>query len=580
MQTPLETVTLHNRNTAWCGVLASELVAADVALAVLCCGARSSAMALALHAQPEIETVVFNDERAGAFFALGWSKSTGRPAVVCTTSGSAVANLLPALVEAKATGVPLIALTCDRPRTIRDAGATQCADHLGLCQAVVEGSVDLGDPVITRRALLSLRKEVRELLGKLDSQTTRGPLQINIPLHGELTSMDVDDDWNPPKYLPSLVRAPARLPPSPKRKVASASRPFNKLRLRSGLKGLIAVGPDCPIDVRRVSVFAEKTGFPVIADAPSGLRRPAALQNVICNGDLLSMNWSVAELRPDLLIRLGNAPVSHTMHRYLRAQRCPVIRIDRRPLGRDFLASDSLSLSFPSDGTLNVLADTLAPGDSAWAEQWKSLDDRVNALKNDYLSSLPWGDCKAAWMVCNTRGFDLFHLGNSMAARHANLYCDATATAQKIMVNRGVSGIDGNTATFLGELRGNGGSGLLLIGDLAAAHDLTGLEAGKLTGLRGVICIINNRGGAIFDLLSVADMPDYERLIRNPVALDFRSIAAAFQIPFTRCETEKQLSAAMGKARLQRHLSIIEIRVPETSLKRDLPQLYWLTMTA
>ncbi len=578
MPTSLETATLHNRNTVWCRALASELVAADVAAAVLCCGSRSSAMALALHAQAGIETVVFNDERAGAFFALGWSKSTGRPAAVCTTSGSAVANLAPALLEAKASGIPLVALTCDRPRSIRDAGATQCADHLGICRAVVEGNIDLDDPIITRRGLQSLRKSLRELLQKLDSPATRGPLQINIPLHGELSSMDADAEWSLPQKLLTLVNAPALSAKPPPRRVNRARGSISKLRLTSGLKGLIVVGPDCPVDLGRITSLAEKTGFPVIVDAPSGLRRPATIRNVICNGDLLSMNWSATQLSPDLIIRLGSVPVSHTMQRYLRAQRCKVIRIERRPLERDFLAPQSVRLNPTSDDALDALADTLAPGDAAWADEWKSLDDKINAAKNSYLSGLAWGDCKVAWMVCNAPGFDLFHLGNSMAVRHANLYCDATETAQKILVNRGVSGIDGNVATFLGELRGAGGRGLLLIGDLAASHDLTGLEAGKLSNLKGAICVINNGGGAIFDITSMAEMPDYELLVRNPVALDFRSVASAFKIPFTRCATERQLAAALRKASRQDELSIIEIRVPEDALKRDLPQLFWSTM--
>ena len=574
-QTLLEKATLRNPNTVWCRVIASELAAADLNSAVLCCGTRSSAMALALHAHPGIETAIFNDERAGAFFALGLAKSTGRPAAVCTTSGSAVANLVPALVEAKACGIPLIALTCDRPRSVRDAGATQCADHLGICHAVVEGNADLADPVITRRALNSLRKQVGKLLQKLGRENTRGPIHINIPLHGELTSMDPDHDWSHPPDLQSLVGPAVRLQPLPKAESDSTTGPVDKLRLTSGLKGLIVVGPDCPIDVNLVSAFAEKTGFPVIADAPSGLRRPAKLRNLICNGDLLAASSSAAQLRPELIIRLGGAPVSHSVHRYLRAQPCKVIRIERRPRVRDFLADQSISLTLPSDHTVAALAAALAPGDSSWAREWRALDDRVNALKTTYLSGLPWGDCKAAWMVCNAPGFDLLHLGNSMAIRHGNLYCAGAEAAQKIMVNRGVSGIDGNIATFLGELRGIGGRGLLLIGDLAAAHDLTGLEATRLAGLGGAICIMNNGGGALFDLLSVSEMPDYERVVRNPMALDFRAIASAFHIPFKRCTTEDELSASLREAPHQSYVSIIEMCVPEKSLKSDLPPMLW-----
>jgi 2-succinyl-5-enolpyruvyl-6-hydroxy-3-cyclohexene-1-carboxylate synthase len=575
MQTLFETATLRNPNTVWCRVITSELVAAGLSSAVLCCGTRSSAMALALHAQPGVETTIFNDERAGAFFALGLAKSTGRPAAVCTTSGSAVANLVPALVEAKACGIPLIALTCDRPRSVRTAGATQCADHVGICHAVVEGNTDLEDPVITRRALNSLRKQVRKLLRKLGSQGTRGPVHINIPLHGELTSMDLDRDWSHPPDLRSLLRPALPLRPVPKGESDSAIESLDKLRLTSGLKGLIVAGPDCPTDMNLVSEFAEKTGFPVIADAPSGLRRPAKLRNLICNGDLLAASSSAAELRPEVVIRLGSAPISHSVHRYLRAQRCKVIRIERRPLERDFLANQSLSLAFPPDDTLAAMAAALAPGDSSWAGEWRSIEDRVNTLKTTYLSSLPWGDCKAAWMVCNAPGFDLLHLGNSMAVRHANLYCAGTEAAQKIMVNRGVSGIDGNIATFLGELRGIGGRGLLLIGDLAAAHDLTALEAAKLASLRGAICIMNNGGGALFDLLSVAEMPDYERILRNPMGLDFHAIASAFHIPFRRCTTEQELSASLREASHQSYLSITEMCVPEGSLKSDLPPLLW-----
>ena len=321
MRTSFGTAAFVNTNTIWCQTLVDEILLTGMQSAILCVGGRSAAMTMVLNSEPALETVIFNDERAGAFFALGLSKASGRPVGICTTSGSAVANLAPALTEAHATGVPLIVLSCDRPRSVHDAGAPQCADHVGMCRSLVEGGVDFGDPEGTESVLASMRQRARETLAILQHPGTRGPVHFNIPLHEELTSVDPEPGPRAPLITAarggsspessSMSDAHARLVPhdfDPK-----------PLDLGPGMKGLIFVGPDAPVPLDVLTTFATSTCFPVLADMPSGLRRPRRIPFLISDGDLLLASQSQwpQDMQPDLVIRFGEAPIAHTAQRFL-----------------------------------------------------------------------------------------------------------------------------------------------------------------------------------------------------------------------------------------------------------------------
>jgi len=568
----------RNRNTLWCRIILEELRACGLTHVILCPGGRSSAMAFALAHQPEITTLVHTDERSAAFFALGLIKARGTPAAVCTTSGSAVANILPAVLEADYSNLPLILLTCDRPRSQRDSGAPQTADHAGLCRTVVRLCLDLDEVESDEKALLALRRQISGIRRNCTPGAARGPVHVNVPLRGSITSMDRESDWERRPLsdealngrrdeaggiLPmiDLVAEPGgAIPPG--------------LDLRPGLRGIIVAGSDSVLTPRQMGQLADLTGFPLLADAPSGCRRPRCSANLVSEADALTFSASFPPERTELIIRLGLAPISVGLQRFLASQACPTLRIVSRARPRDFLSRNIHTLETPSDGALEELGNRLGPGDRDWLQLWLKSGSTIAGTWERFLADAGWGECQAAQAICNAPGFDFIHLANSMSIRHGNLFCRPSNKAQRTFANRGVNGIDGTLGTFFGELVGTGRRGLLLVGDLAMLHDLPALEAAKHQGLRGVICLIDNAGGGLFDLVGCHDVPDYERLIRNPQRADFTGIARSFGIASYRCESLAELASALAEAGEALGILLIHVVVPPDSLKRDVAALY------
>jgi len=568
----------YSRNALWCRLIVEELLAGGVRDVVVCPGGRSAALALQLEHAQALRTLVTTDERSGAFVALGIARASGRPAAVCTTSGSAVANLLPALSEAEADGLPLIALTCDRPRSLRDAGAPQTTEQLAPCAPFMRASADLPDPVDTTTGLAGLRSSVAGLVARAVLAGASGPVQVNIPLEGQFDSTEIDPAWRPPASVPAGAPRDAENAPRPAAGAADVAALAAPLGLRSGMRGLIVVGPDSPLTWEEVDSLGRATGFPILADAYTGLRTPA-VTNVICEAESLVLHPRLASVGPDIVLRLGGAPLGQTVHRYLAALTCPVIRIAGRPVERDFLSRSFHVLERPDAGALAALGHALGRGDPDWLELWLDISSRARARIGDAVRALTWGESLAAAIACRADGFDFLHLANSMPVRHGNLHIGPRHRSLTVYANRGLNGIDGTLGTFLGELWGSGERGLLLVGDQAMLHDVPGLAAARDRGLQGAVCILANGGGALFDLLPCSRLAGYERAVRNPAAVDFASIAAAFGLPFRRCADSGALESALAEASAGDGLSVIEASVANGAGAAEFMGLYASTLS-
>ena len=570
-----QVITYLNQNTIWCRTIVQQLIQYGANYAVLCIGGRSAALAMVLSTEPKMTTVIYNDERAAAFHALGRAKISKKPVIICTTSGSAVANLIPALSEAAAAKVPLIILTCDRPVSIRKSGAPQCTDHIEICRPLVCASIDLCDPHISMLNLTKLKRDITTFINNGGQPHYRAPIHINIPQLGQLTSTDKELDELP--YIDPLFfkqqynqsKSIDHIPPTPVQ---------NDLALTSiiNLKncGIIFVGPQPGISGKQLDILARQTDFVVMADAPSGMRRSHSIQNLITTSDILLMNSSILEKKPDIVIRIGEAPVSHYVQQYLQAQPCPVIIVNEENRDDDFLSIHADTVITTNIEELINARQNKINTNPNWIQFWLSKDKLAHSFIEQYHIDLPWSECKAAREICNFEGFSLFHTANSMSIRHANLYCKTSNKPQKFLVNRGVSGIDGTISTFLGALDGHSGHGLLLLGDQAAAHDIGALQHALCHQVKGTVCIMNNGGSAIFDLLSCSSLTNYEQVIRNKPNIDFSKIVTAFGLPYVKCLNEKDLVRELNNNLNYNSLSVIEVCVPPESLKTDLAFFY------
>ena len=329
-----------NLNALWCRCIAEELVRGGVVSCVLCPGSRNSPLLFALAGQARLRCVSHIDERSAGFIALGVAKASGRPAAVCVTSGSAVANLLPAVVEAHASGLPLVVLAADRPWELLGSGAPQAMQQRGIFTPFLAAELALGEPIAEDLALRALRAQVSRLV-----QTTSGPVYLDVPLRDPLPPLP-DPTWREPALSPEALRG--RGDDRAYTVVGGISswglpKDLGWLGpglkgidwLRPGMKGVIVAGPGTGGYPPLVAQLAAETGFPLIADAPSCLRWEEC-PNLVSTGDAL-VGGELGTSEPDLVIQVGAAPLSRALYEWLGRQRCPWIALEDGG-NRDFLA--------------------------------------------------------------------------------------------------------------------------------------------------------------------------------------------------------------------------------------------------
>jgi 2-succinyl-5-enolpyruvyl-6-hydroxy-3-cyclohexene-1-carboxylate synthase len=560
---------VRNLNELWIRCILDVLAGTGVRRAVLCPGGRSSAMVMAVHGDSRFaDTLVFADERSAAYAAVGMMKATGEPVLMVTTSGSAVANAVAALTEADECGLPLLLLTCDRPRTLRNSGFGQMIDHLGACRAFVRANIDLSDPVADGAALAALRHDVAAVLAEARGAHP-GPVHVNIPLAGRY-------DATEPEPVPADVLREAACS---EEALATPWRPANdigalaaRLGIRPGMRALVVAGPDCDVPLAWLTDFVGEAGLPVLADTGSGLRG-SGFEHVLNGHDALALRRAVTRERPELLIRFGLAPVMPVVQDYLEAHPCPTIKVSAARRERDYLHPDFEPLVAPTRDELRELAAALAGGDERWRRAWQTTAREAAAVRGEAVEGLEWGELPAMRELYAHDGFAFLHLGNSMSIRHADLLYDTRPNHQAVYANRGVWGIDGTVSTFLGEARARGDAGMLVLGDQAFLHDLPALATAQRITTPACVCVIDNGGGAIFDFLPLAQLRGYETAIRNPYTFDTSRMASAFGLSHARASNRAELRAALDTACMHAGVTVLEVRVEPSSAVAGMRQV-------
>lgn len=501
-------------NRAWGQLLVNGLCQLGADRFFLSPGARSAPLAAALSGH---HVTTHYDERGMAFAALGWAMATGRPAVCVTTSGSAVANLLPACVEAFHSNVPLIFLTADRPPELRGTGANQTIHQPGLFGGFVRYAVDL--PCAQDVGAVSRLSNVLSQVVAIAMGGQSGPVHLNVPIREPLLESGVAavDD----KIEFSRVANPFPFDwPSD----------FDLQTFASG-RGVIVIGR-LPVGeqdrVDAVLDLAKNLGWPVLADAASGARlRPGIIRHV----DWILQRHDVPP--PERVLHFGGALVSKRIGKWLSACRgadCLQVRMFPERLDpweqHPYFLSAGIQQFCESvkPFSLPMAADT-------WIESWRRADAVVGAtikaeLSTDDAVTEP-AILRALADVAAETNWPVF-LGNSMPIRDFDSCAAAVSKAVvPIFANRGASGIDGNIATVAGLALGCASPLLAVMGDLAALHDLNSLPL--LQGLPVTLVIINNGGGGIFRFLPI-DVE--ERLLETPHAWEFRGAAQQFGMEY------------------------------------------------
>ncbi len=523
-----------NPSTEHARLVVDELVRCGVTDAVLCPGSRNAPLSFALHAADaagQLRLHVRIDERTAGFLALGLALRSGRPVPVCTTSGTAVANLHPAVLEASHAGVPLLVLSADRPPDMIGTGASQTIQQTGLFGGAVRLAVNVGAGGDLARRRSFVDRVVAAATGAAGGPP--GPAHLNLP-------------FSEPLVPDGPGEAPAGRPGGgPWTRVPPAVRQVAPLPLDPSAPTLVISGHGAPEGLLDLVV-------PVVAE-PASTAWPAAVRT----GPWLL--GAAPALRPAQVVVAGR-PTLHRSVQRLLADPDVAVHVLADPHGMpwtDVAGSVRAIGSLPPLGEDRSWTDRWRTADAAAAEALdKALDDPAAPgglrLARELVAALPYG----AQLV----------LGSSNPVRDVALAA-VPRRDLTVLANRGVAGIDGTVSTAVGAALVHGGPAYALLGDLTLLHDTNGLVIGPGEPRPDLtIVVLNDDGGGIFGLLEQGDpahAASFERVFGTPHGVDLAALCAATGTGHTLVDVP-DLAAALAPAP---GLRVVEVRAGRRELR-------------
>jgi 2-succinyl-5-enolpyruvyl-6-hydroxy-3-cyclohexene-1-carboxylate synthase len=524
----------RNVNALWASVLVETLARTGIRRAVVSPGSRSTPLTIAFARHGEIETVPILDERSAAFFALGLAKVDLRPVVLVCTSGTAAANYFPAIVEAHESGVPLLVITADRPPEMRASASGQTIDQQKLYGGYVNFYHELAVPELNGALFRYVRQTVQHAVSATQSPHG-GPVHLNVPFRDPLAPVSdgglaqafgAGEEWS--AFF-------SRLAPTPPDGLDAGD--MVAAALTPDVHGAIIVGPNQPAEIEpfvsAVGELARRLGWPVLADGLSPVRNHCAhVSNVVTTYDAILRSPAAAlRLAPEVVVCVGGWPTSKVLRGWIEANDPAIWLVTERVDNRDPLHGRTHQVRASLTAFANAVAE--ASGPSGYQRMWAQYEVKARAAFEERLAAATdMVEPKAAWLLARDlpAGTPLF-VANSMPIRDLEYVWPPRNGGVRPLCNRGANGIDGTLSTALGVAQNADRPAVLLTGDLALLHDTNGFLLRPL--LRGslTIVLINNRGGGIFEHLSVAQFdPPFEQFFATPQAVEFDRLCAAYGV--------------------------------------------------
>lgn len=530
-----------NPATAFGTVLVDELIRCGMSDAVLAPGSRSAPMALALAAAERgnrLRLHVRTDERSAGFLALGLAKASGRPVAVVTTSGTAAVQLHASVVEASYAGVPLVALTADRPPELRGRGTNQTIDQVGLYGSAPRLALDA--PVPQRRAgavadwRALARRAATAALGMADGRP--GAVHLNLPLREPLLpGIEDTDPW--PESL--AAQGPTAL--------MQAALPELVVPDRPGVATLLVLG-DCPPVIGRQAVaIAERRSWPMIAE-PTGHAGTAAIPGGLAAIEVPELvdEWGI-----ERVVVVGRPTLARAVTAILDDQRWPV---ERYAFGAQWpdvgdsprsAATETRDTLPRSRSRVRTLLETVAADGAALAAALEGVYEDA-FVETASISGL---SVAAEVVRLVPHGAQVF-LGSSTPVRDVFRAARPRAGV-RFLANRGAAGIDGSVSTAIGmALAEPGHRSYALLGDLTFLHDIGGLARPSVEPVPDLtIVVVDNAGGGIFAQLEPGrpeHATDYDRVFGTPPNVDLAAVATGFGWPTSTACSRDELAAAIA----------------------------------
>ncbi|XP_048134972.1 protein PHYLLO, chloroplastic isoform X2 [Rhodamnia argentea] len=587
---------LANINAVWASLIIEECFRLGLTYFCIAPGSRSSPLAIAAASHPLVTCIACFDERSLAFHAVGYARGSRRPAIVITTSGTAVSNLLPAVVEASQDFMPLLLLSADRPPELQDVGANQSINQVNHFGSFVRYFFSLpvpSDRIPARMALTTLDSAVHWA-----TSAPCGPVHVNCPFREPpdgrpekwmLSCLNGLDLWmtNAEPFTKYIQVQHYHLNADATRKMEEILKSIQALD--RGLLLLCAIHSED--DIWAALLLAKHLCWPVVADILSGLRlrRLSSVENILfldhLDHALISdsfKNW----MQVDVVIQIGSKLTSKRVAQMLENSPPRLyMMVDEHPCRHD----PSHMITHRIQSSIVGFVDVLLRGhflyrSSTWSDYLQALNNMVArelSFQVDAEHSLT--EPQVACVISKTLSpAKALFVGNSMVIRDMDMYGQSrtnftdTVTSMllnarlqyqliRIAANRGASGIDGLLSTAVGFALGSNKRVVCLIGDVSFLHDTNGLAilSQRTSRKPMTIIAINNHGGAIFSLLPIANNADpqvLDKYFYTSHNVSIRKLCLAHGVKHALVHTKKQFQEALNKSDYERMDSVIEVQ--------------------
>ncbi|MFQ5499416.1 MAG: 2-succinyl-5-enolpyruvyl-6-hydroxy-3-cyclohexene-1-carboxylic-acid synthase [Candidatus Zixiibacteriota bacterium] len=564
-------------NRLWGRLLIEETRRCGAGLFCVSPGSRSTPLALAVAENERADSNVHFDERSAAYFAIGYARATSRPAVLISTSGTAAANYLPAVVEASLSNLPLIVLTADRPPELQDTGANQTIGQRGLFGDYVRWRFDMPCPnnhIPPEMVLTTVDQAVYRA-----TRTPCGPVHLNCPFREPLSAQEKSDDLQ--DYLsplaawqeesdPYTTYAPAKHEVDPEA-ISQLAKYLGDIE-----KGILVVGSlSTDSDRQAVLALSRKLGWPTLPDITSGLRMGMGKDNpqILPYYDLALM--SVAEntntiSAPETVLHIGTTITSKRLLQYLNTNRpTSYVHVASTPSRCDPNHQVTTRFELPIDRFCDSLRRELSTQPpKEWGIWNRAQTDYLETMLSSALASDEslYEPTIARLVSMQVACESALFVASSMPIRDLDAFACIDGSAISVAANRGASGIDGTIASAAGFSYGLLKTVTLLIGDLAFLHDLNSLSLVSRLQHPIVIVVINNGGGGIFSFLPVHKQgKHFESFFAAPHNYTFRGVAEMFGLAYAAPSSSSEFVTDYRRAQRQDRSTIIEIRTERES---------------
>ncbi len=517
-------------------------------------GSRSTPLAYAFASIKKLTVYRQVDERSAAFFALGIAKAKAKPVVLLCTSGTAAANYYPAIVEAKYARVPLIVITADRPHELREVGAPQAINQIGLYGEQVKWTAEFPIPDEAKPTLPFIERHIARGVN-IATTAPFGPVHFNVPFREPLL-IDFQEELPKQTFQNSFV---GQVTPSEQAKEALTTI-INQTTKGFMIIGELALGTD----LQQIWSFIRKVKWPVLVESLSNLRTNVpedCASYIISTYDaLLKNNAFKGKVVADTVIRFGAQPVSKFLTIFL-TESLPTsyIVIDEDPMFRDSSAVSTHFIHANVGKWLNELNIT-SNVDKEYLDKWRSGEEIAIKHIEEHVELESDEGAIVRYLLENLPNESDLFVSSSMPIRDIDTFLLPTAKDIQIFANRGANGIDGVMSTAIGFSQGRKErEQFLLIGDLAFLHDVNALIATRYQQCKINVIVLNNDGGGIFSYLPQSTVKEhYEDLFGTPTALQFEEVAKMYNMEYVQIKKFDELNKLFNK-RSENPIRLIEI---------------------